>query len=180
MICQSGKMFEGIYEEFKRRYEKTKNWLIGSADWPEFQKQNSLKLAALDELTNLFDKVGEEKFVELAKTSISLDRCKCSPMKLFGLIKDDELERNYYLKIAEFNREFLVSILSEIPIETTMTFLTESIGNQNISKELVESMKYSPDAPLEYRESLKTGNWDGTVEKQLPKKNWYDLEEPSI
>ena len=173
-------MFEAIYEDFKKKFEKTKSWVIGSADWPVFQKQNDLKMAALDELTDLFGKVGEEKFLDLAKTSISLDSYKCDPTKLFGLIKDKEMERVYYLKIAEVNKEFLTSILEDIPIETTVRFLSESIGSANISKEMIESMKYSPDAPKEYRNSLKTGNWEGTDQKQLPKKNWYDLEEPTI
>ena len=183
-------MFENIFDEFKNYHEELKSWALGTDTWSEYKKQYDLKVAALKELIHLFETAGEENFIKLAETAISLNTGGCSPADLFGMIKDEknrkEIEKSYYLKIEEINKEFLVSVLSEIPIETTMKFLSDSVGTNNFSKELIESMKYSPDAPNKFRDAMKTGNWSrdnlsiNAKDENKKADNWYDLKEYTV
>ncbi len=174
--------FAIIDKEFEQLHEDRKSWAIGNEHWPEYKKEYLLKKAALSELIDLFKNAGEENFLELADTAVLNDENYCSPVDLFEMIQDEKLrkklEESYYTQVSELNRGFLSSLLPKIPIETTIKFLSFSVGTNNMSKELIDNMNLSPDAPIKYRESLKKGDWTGEGEKETREEIlWHNVEE---
>jgi hypothetical protein len=167
--------FQQIRIEYEDQLQKRK-WTMGTEDWDEYKKEHQLKNAALNTLEDLFNKVGKNKFLQLASSAISIDNGCCSPNRLFNEDENTELEKKYNQELKEFNKNFLMKNLSNFPIEKILKFLSDSLAFGELSKEFIDAMKLSPDAPIEYRESLKKGFW--SLKKDVVEdKKWYEIEE---
>ena len=177
--------FVDLKIQFDEQLQTEKEYNLGTEDWKLYKKKYQLKIAALNEFQDLYSKVGEKNFIKLAFSAITLNEGLCSPTELF--IDGDQLEQKYYIQLREFNKRFLIDNITNVPINITLKFLTESLVEGNISKDFIDAMKLSPDAPIEYRNSLKSGKWDNDKEEEEGKKEkgnmeiknkyWYDVEE---
>ncbi len=169
--------FQDIKLEFDEEHESRK-WSIGTESWDEYRKEHALKNAALQELKNIFNKVGEKQFLSLVIEALSINNGICSPVEI--LEKNEELKEKYSLLFAEFNRQFISTHLVNIPINCTMKFLANSLSKNNISKDFIDAVKLSPNIKNGLWQSIKTRFSKNEPEDK--KDNWYDvkLEEQTV
>lgn len=161
-----------------------------------------LSSAALKQLDEIYTEAGRETFLKLFSEAIVADRGNCNMADFFNMLtgnnelspdpKSDtqlatakRLEEEYYLAVVDFSRRYLASIAHEVPINSVVKFMSFGVGNGELSKELVERMKFSPDAPLKFREQALKGGWahltpktDATSIKNdviVEDKPWYEV-----
>jgi hypothetical protein len=158
-------------------------------DWRKNNKEYQLKIAALENLNGMLEKVGKEKFLELAYSALSLEKQnhekqnfnhKHLSEEYYG---ESEINNKYNEELAKFNKKFIMKNLYTFPIDNIMRFLCTSLALGEISKEFIDAMKLSPEAPKEYREPLIKGVWNSIKEKFSNKnvedkeKKWYEVDE---
>ncbi len=169
--------FELVREDVRIKLNDRLTWATGES-LTEYIQQNKLTMAAYDELRNFS---AEPSFVALAKRALENETGNLSVVDLFENPPNPSnvksLEETYYEAIADFNKAFLIEHLDQFSQTHIVRFLAESIGRRQISREFIDVMKLSPDAPAAIRQSLVGGNWHdvkGSNTTMSTNSNWYD------
>lgn len=123
--------------EFEREYEARK-WAVGTGLWRDYRKEYALKKAAFLELKEIYDRLGEKQFLYLISSCIISTGGSCSLDDL--LDENEKLKQKYEKELTEFNKKFLSTNLTEININSTMKFLSNSLAVNNISKDFIENI----------------------------------------
>lgn len=169
--------FDVVREDVRTKLNDRLAWATGES-LTEYIQQNKLTMAAFDELRNFS---AELSFVALAKDALANENGNLSVVDLFENPPNPSnvksLEETYYEAIADFNKAFLIEHLDRFSKTHIVRFLSESIGRRSISREFIDVMKLSPNAPAEIRQSLVGGNWNdvkGSNTARSANSNWYD------
>jgi hypothetical protein len=133
-----------IFKEIRSQYEVE---LKAEIEF-EFEYENLLvihrrfqaKNILLDNLQTEFERLGRGKFLESCCSAVLRDSSLCSPNYLL-ISEVSELEKLYSKELMEFNRQFLSRNLGRLENRDMIKFLTESLLINNISKELLISLK---------------------------------------
>ena len=194
--------FEELADEIDRKYTDLLSWAVGDSA-AGYTTGYKLSKAALSEIRDVYEKTGQDKFIELIKSAIIEDTSSPILGDLFcrfdnfpddnplgpdndtpGIIRD--LEKSYHESLFEFNRRFLASMIHQVPINILISFLVNQIANKGLSLEFIDRIKLHPNAPSEIRNSLRVAKMspnitegslseDFTEEDRLAKdKKWYE------
>ena len=109
------------------------------------------------ELKSLHEKLGTKQLMTLASSEILSDTGSCNPDHLFVILKDEKLEEQYDLEIANVNRKFLSKVFNECnPTDTMkyMKYIIYGVEHGFISKEFIEAIKLNPDSSLFSKEYI--------------------------
>jgi len=163
----------------------------------ESQRVHQMSLSASAELSQLYHASSKDNFCNLFSTAIIDDTAgRFHGSNIFSLleqVEEDEqnkpkserayiekLKTDYFDAVHKFSLQYLASISSEIPIASLIKFVSKEIAQGELSKELVEKMTYSPDAPQEFRNKVLTSTWKGvnSTDMMISSKRWYDIPLP--
>jgi len=102
-----------------------------------------------------------------------------------------QIQKDYQNAIAEFSREYMASLVPELPTELLVKFAADAICTNHLNVEFVDRMKFDADAPIKLRNQELKGNWSHETkklktdeqekeikeeEKDEEAKPWYEIE----
>lgn len=175
----SNEEIESAYAQILQDFANDEKRYSSLSYGKEYATNYLLRRKALAELKSLYVQLGQKQFMTLAGSAILSDPYECLLDGLLGKLENDTLGNQYINELSEFNKKFLSKALTNYdpvlldPV-SLIKFLAESIGNDNISKGLVDAIRLHPDSTLfskEYIESfgnsIKDNDWskdDRTIE----------------
>ena len=117
-------------------------------------------------LKEFHEKVGHKVFVEIIKDIMKQEVDVPMIPELFVYNEDyDDLEKEYYEALNNFQREFFLEHIDRFDPKTLMTFICRCIRESCFRINFVELMKLSPLAPPEERQSLLKSEWSNVPPK---------------
>lgn len=152
--------FDKLRQKIKTDYEK------GNRKYKEFQYRS------LNIMEKILVEVGNEKFLNIISSALSMNNKdfpldeiiqKIEIMEKFVEMEEEqdyEFVLNYYMELSKFNKNFIINNLTTLSIDKSLKILLELMEIGTLSTDFLDAIKLHPDAPAEYRNSLKIGIWD--------------------
>lgn len=147
-------LFRPNFDEIKKELDKKELDEKDKMSWLKQKDKWLLRRNTFSELKSLHEKLGTEQLMTLASSAILSDTGTCNPDHLFVILKNETLEEQYDLEIANLNRKFLSKAISSCDSDSIIKYFIYAIEHGFISKEFIDSIRLNPNSTLFSKEYI--------------------------